>query len=215
MFGAGNGWGVVTFAVVLQDDDPGGDLDGVAMHPGFIGFWGAGFVEFGLQFPTPAVRNVSQGQQVAEFGGVDRDLGGDAVILGGDACDAIVRALDGDGGLVLDPGEVGEFGDPAGEDFGTDAGFVGEEADPGVIESAGLVGFEFPQKLSPNSRLPCVEFIAIGCRDACAGEHSPQPFKLAHQNHVCATAGGLDGGGGAAGGAADDEDVGGEGLHRL
>lgn len=133
-----NSRGVVAGSVVLEDDDPGRDLDGVVVHPVFVFGGGAGFVEFVLEFPAPAVGDVAEGEEIAEFGGVDREFGGDCIVLGGDACDVGGRSLDTLGGLVGDPGEVGEGVDPFCEDFCADAGFVGEEADPGVVESAGL-----------------------------------------------------------------------------
>ena len=96
----------MALSVVLKDDDPGGDLDGVAMHPSLKRTGGAGFVEFVVEFPAPTVRNVAEGQQVAEFGGIDGDLGGDLVVFGRDAEDLGAVALDRSRCLVGDPGQV-------------------------------------------------------------------------------------------------------------
>ncbi len=217
VFGFGNGWGAVAESVVLEDDDPGGDLNRVAVHPVLVFGGGAGFVEFILQFPAPAVGNVPKGEQVAEFCGVDREFGGDGIVLGGDACDVGGRSLDALGSLVWNPGEVGEVFDPVGKDFCAEAGFVGEEADPGIVQSAGLLLLKFLQECAPESCLPCQQLVAVGGGDPCAGQHSAEPFEFADEDDLsalgCALSGGLDSGGCAAGGAADDENVCGEGLH--
>ena len=87
MFGAGNRGSAMVLSVVLEDNDPGGNLDGVAIHPSLKFLRGTGFIEFVVEFPAPAVRNVAEGQQVTEFSGVNGDLGGDLVVFGRDAED--------------------------------------------------------------------------------------------------------------------------------
>ena len=144
MFRAGNGGSAVVLSIVLKDNDPGGDLDGVAMHPSLKLRWGTGFIEFILEFPAPAVRNVAERKQIAEFGRIDRNLGRDLVVFGRDAEDLMVIALNRSGRLLGDPGQIRQIFDPLLKDFGSDPRFVGEETDPGIIESTRLSIFQFP-----------------------------------------------------------------------
>lgn len=144
MFGAGNRGSAMVLSVVLEDNDPGGNLDGVAIHPSLKFLRGTGFIEFVVEFPAPAVRNVAEGQQVTEFSGVNGDLGGDLVVFGRDAEDLGAIALNRSRRLVFDPSQVRQILYPILKDFGSDSRFIGEKADPSVIESARLSSFQLP-----------------------------------------------------------------------